>query len=164
MKNNIAIFPGSFDPITLGHVDIINRCIKVFPNITILVSMNIEKKYMFNAEERVTMIKKVFEKNKKISIVKYNGLTVDFCLRKNISHIVRGVRDNRDFEYEQTLSYANKALAPDIETICLFGKKENTFISSSIVKDVMKNGGNMEYFLPKEIIPYVSQKINQQKK
>ena len=155
MKNNTAIFPGSFDPITIGHVDIVNRSIKLFNNIIIVLSINAEKQYMFSEDERITMIKKVFKKNNKITVVKHDGLTVDFCVQNNIANIIRGIRTYKDFEYEQNLSFANKALEPSVETFFLSSKKEHVFISSSIVKDVITNNGKMEPFLPKEIIPYV---------
>ncbi len=154
--NNTAIFPGSFDPITIGHVDLIKRALKVFDKLTIAVGINPEKKYMFSVEDRIMMIKKVFEKNTKIDIIKYTKLTIDICQEHNIYNIIRGVRSSKDFEYEQQLSFANQKLNPAIETFFLSSSIENTCISSSIVKDIILNKGAIENFIPAEIINYIN--------
>ena len=155
MKNNTAIFPGSFDPITIGHVDIIKRALKVFDKLTIAVGVNPEKKHMFSVEDRIMMIKKVFEKNTQIDVIKYTKLTIDICQEHNIHNIIRGVRGSKDFEYEQQLSFANQKLNPNIETFFLASSTENICISSSIVKDIILNKGTLENFIPTEIINYI---------
>ena len=156
MTNNTAIFPGSFDPITIGHVDIIRRALKVFDKLTIAVGINPAKDYMFSVENRVTMIKKLFEKNTKVDIIKYTKLTIDVCQEHNIYNIVRGVRSSKDFEYEQQLSFANQKLNPNIETFFLSSSNENNCISSSIVKEIILNKGNIENFIPTEIISFIN--------
>ncbi len=156
MTNNTAIFPGSFDPITIGHVDIIRRALKVFDKLTIAVGINPAKDYMFSAESRVMMIKKLFGKNTKIDIIKYTKLTIDMCQEHNIHNIIRGVRSSKDFEYEQQLSFANKKLDSNIETFFLSSSIENTCVSSSIVKDIILNKGAIENFIPTEIISYIN--------
>ena len=151
MKNNTAIFPGSFDPITIGHVDIIKRALKIFDTITIAVGINSNKEYMFSSQERIMMIKKVFKKNTNIHIIQYTNLTIDICSQNNISNIIRGVRSSQDFEYEQLLSFANQKLAPNIETFFLSSNKDNMYISSNIVKDIILRKGEIDDFIPSEI-------------
>lgn len=159
MNNRTVIFPGSFDPITIGHVDIIKRAMKLFDTIIIAIGENQNKKYMFEAEERSMMIKAVFQKNNQIQIIQYNDLTSRLCDEKNTHTIIRGIRNNQDFNYEQTLYFANNELDPRIDTLFLSSKKDHLFISSSIVKDIITHKGKLESFVPSEIIPYINQKF-----
>ena len=157
MINNTAIFPGSFDPVTRGHVDVIKRALKVFDGIIIAIGINPTKKYMFSSDERIMMINKVFEKNTKIHITKYTNLTIDICQKHNTNNIIRGVRSSQDFEYEQLLSFANQRLNPNIETFFLSSSTENISISSSIVKDIILRKGPIEKFIPFEIKNYIKE-------
>ena len=152
MKNNTAIFPGSFDPFTLGHVEIVNTGLQVFQNIIIAIGVNSNKEYMFDIGKRKKFIKSVFKNNHRIIIKEYNLLTIDFCKKQNANYIIRGLRNNMDFEYEHTLALANKELDENIETIFIPANKEHLCISSSLVKEIIINRGGLEAFLPNQII------------
>jgi pantetheine-phosphate adenylyltransferase len=142
-----ALFPGSFDPITNGHVDIINRALPLFDEVLIAIGKNADKKYMFDLEQRLDFMKDVFGGNKKIKIVTYTGLTVDFCKLNQIDFILRGLRNPADFEFEKAIAQTNRKLA-NIETIFLLTSADTSFISSSIVRDIIRNGGNANDFIP----------------
>ena len=146
-----AVFPGSFDPITLGHYDIINRALPLFDEIVIAIGINADKKYMFSLEKRMDFIKKTFVNEPKISITTYQGLTVDYCLEINANFILRGLRNPADFEFEKAIAIANRKLS-GIETIFLLTSAETSFISSSIVRDIMRNNGNASIFVPKSVL------------
>ena len=145
-----AIFPGSFDPITIGHVDIVKRGIKVFDEIIIAVGDNIDKKYMFPKEKRVEFVKQTFNNYDNIMIESYDGLTVDFCKKNNIEFMIRGLRNPADFEFEKSIALTNREMT-DIETIFFLTSPENSFISSSIVRDLIRNNGDYKLFIPKGI-------------
>jgi pantetheine-phosphate adenylyltransferase len=142
-----ALFPGSFDPITNGHVDIINRALPLFDEVLIAIGKNADKKYMFDLEQRLDFMQKVFGGNKKIQIVTYSGLTVDFCKLNQIEFILRGLRNPADFEFEKAIAQTNRKLA-NIETIFLLTSADTSFISSSIVRDIIRNGGDANDFIP----------------
>ncbi len=146
-----AVFPGSFDPITLGHENIIRRALPLFDEIIVAVGLNIEKKGYFRVEDRINWIKDVFADNPKIKVESYSGLTVDFCRLVNATYILRGLRTSADFEFERTVGQVNKKLHPAIETIFLLTTPEFTSINSSIVRDVYKNGGDVRIFIPEAI-------------
>jgi len=143
-----AVFPGSFDPITLGHVDIIKRAIPLFDEIVIAIGVNAEKKYMFSLENRVTFIKKCFADEPKITVTQYKGLTVDYCKTLNADFILRGLRNPADFEFEKAIAQTNRKLS-GIETVFLLTSADTSFISSSIVRDIMRNGGDASELVPK---------------
>ncbi len=145
-----AIFPGSFDPITLGHLDIINRALPLFDEIIIAIGINAEKKYMFPLEKRKHFIKETFANEPKIKVETYTGLTIEYCQEKNIDFILRGLRNPADFEFEKAIAQTNRKLAP-VETVFLLTSAETSYISSSIVRDVLRNGGNIEGFVPKSV-------------
>ncbi|CAM3927230.1 pantetheine-phosphate adenylyltransferase [Flavobacterium branchiophilum] len=145
-----AIFPGSFDPITLGHEDIINRSLPLFDEIVIAIGVNADKKYMFTLEERLHFIKKTFEKEPKISVITYEGLTIDLCKKLHASFILRGLRNPADFEFEKAIAHTNRKLAK-IETVFLLTAAKTSFISSSIVRDVLRNGGHYELLVPEAV-------------
>ncbi|GEM54300.1 pantetheine-phosphate adenylyltransferase [Flavobacterium branchiophilum NBRC 15030 = ATCC 35035] len=145
-----AIFPGSFDPITLGHEDIINRSLPLFDEIVIAIGVNADKKYMFSLEERLSFIKKTFEKEPKISVITYEGLTIDLCKKLHASFILRGLRNPADFEFEKAIAHTNRKLAK-IETVFLLTAAKTSFISSSIVRDVLRNGGHYELLVPEAV-------------
>ena len=136
-----AVFPGSFDPITIGHVDIVKRGIKVFDEIIIAVGDNTDKKYMFPKEKRVEFVKQTFNNYDNIKIESYDGLTVDFCKKNNIEFMIRGLRNPADFEFEKSIALTNREMT-DIETIFFLTSPENSFISSSIVRDLIRNNGD----------------------
>ena len=145
-----AVFPGSFDPITIGHLDIVERAIKVFDEIIIAVGDNTDKKYMFPKEKRVEFVKQTFYNYNNVKIESYDGLTVDFCRKNNIEFMIRGLRNPADFEFEKSIALTNREMT-DIETIFFLTSPENSFISSSIVRDLIRNNGDYKLFIPKGI-------------
>ena len=145
-----AIFPGSFDPITLGHEDIIRRGIPLFDEIVIAIGVNAEKKYMFSLEERKRFIEETFKNEPKISIVVYEGLTIDLCKRINANFILRGLRNPADFEFEKAIAHTNRRMSK-IETVFLLTAAKTSFISSSIVRDVIRNKGQYELLVPEAV-------------
>ncbi|WP_456461319.1 pantetheine-phosphate adenylyltransferase [Lutibacter sp.] len=145
-----AIFPGSFDPITLGHVDIINRALPLFDEIIIAIGINADKKYMFSLEERINFIKKTYKNEPKIKVETYTGLTIDICTKLNVDFILRGLRNPADFEFEKAIAQTNRKMST-IETVFLLTSAETSYISSSIVRDILRNGGNIKDFVPKSV-------------
>lgn len=142
-----AIFPGSFDPITLGHLDIINRSIPLFDEIIIAIGVNAEKKYMFSLEDRKQFIEETFKYEDTVSVITYEGLTIDLCKKYEADFILRGLRNPADFEFEKAIAHTNRKLSK-IETIFLLTAADTSFISSSIVRDVIRNGGNYKVLVP----------------
>ena len=142
-----AIFPGSFDPITLGHLDIINRSLPLFDEIIIAIGVNAEKKYMFPLEERKRFIEETFKREDSISVVTYEGLTIDLCKKFEADFILRGLRNPADFEFEKAIAHTNRRLSK-IETVFLLTAADTSYISSSIVRDVIRNGGNYKVLVP----------------
>ncbi|PNQ73788.1 pantetheine-phosphate adenylyltransferase [Hanstruepera neustonica] len=145
-----AIFPGSFDPITLGHYDIIKRAVNLFDEVIVAIGINAEKKYMFSLEERMQFIKEAFANEPKVTVVSYQGLTVDFCKKNNVKFILRGLRNPADFEFEKAIAHTNRDLAP-IETVFLLTAADTSYISSSIVRDVIRNNGDYTKLVPKSV-------------
>ena len=145
-----AVFPGSFDPVTIGHQDIVNRGLKIFDEIIIGVGENTDKKYMFSSNERFDFVSKTFEADAKVLIKIYDGLTVDFCKKNNAEFIIRGLRNPADFEFEKSIALTNREMT-GIETVFFLTSPKNSFISSSIVRDLIKNKGDYKLFIPKEI-------------
>ena len=154
-----AVFPGSFDPITLGHIDIINRSLKLFDTVIIAIGINHDKNYKFSLKKRKEFIASIFQKEKKILIQEYQGLTVDFCYKQKIKFIIRGLRNNSDFDYEKDIALTNKKLHESIETVFLPTNQEYTMISSSLVKDIIKNKGNLSPFLHNSTIKSIENTI-----
>lgn len=147
----IAVFPGSFDPLTLGHVAIIQRALPLFDKIVVGIGSNSSKQYMFDINRRTKWIKDVFNAEKKVSVEIYSGLTVDFCENVNARYILRGIRNSQDFEYEKAIAQMNKKLNDEIESIFLCTNPELSAISSTIVRDIIRNNGDAGQFLPWEI-------------
>jgi pantetheine-phosphate adenylyltransferase len=145
-----AIFPGSFDPITLGHFDIIERGIPLFDELIIAIGINADKKYMFSLEERKQFIQNCFGNNPKVKIVTYEGLTVHFCKENHVDYILRGLRNPADFEFEKAIAHTNRDLA-SIETVFLLTAASTSYISSSIVRDVIRNNGDYTKLVPKTV-------------
>jgi pantetheine-phosphate adenylyltransferase len=148
----IALFPGSFDPITVGHVDILNRALPLFDEIIIGIGTNSQKKSLFTLEQRKAWIQKVFKGNDKISVREYQGLTVNFCKEVHANYIIRGIRSAADFEYEKTIAHLNTAMEENIETILMLSTAELSSISSTIVREIIRGKGKIDKFVPKQII------------
>jgi len=146
-----AVFPGSFDPITLGHVDIIERALPLFDEIIIAIGVNAAKKYMFSLEQRLDFIRKTFENQPKVVVKTYSGLTVRFCKDENANFILRGLRNTTDFTYEQPIAQTNAAMS-GIESIFLISSPSVSHISSSIVRDVLRNDGDISGLVPKIVL------------
>ena len=149
--SKIAIFPGSFSPFTIGHQSIVDRALPLFDKIVISIGINSEKPQYFSIDKRMQWIKNVYNNNPKIDIKQYNGLTVDFCKKENANYILRGLRDSHDFKFEKNIAHMNKELNPNIETIFIITPPKISHISSSIIRDIIKNGGDVSKFIPKEI-------------
>jgi pantetheine-phosphate adenylyltransferase len=145
-----AVFPGSFDPITLGHLDVIERSIPLFDEIVIGVGTNSEKKYMFPLNKRMTFIKKTFAKYKNISVTQYEGLTIEFCKEIQADFIIRGLRNPADFEFEKTIAHTNRKLS-GIETIFLLTAAQTSYISSSVVREIISNHGDYTQLVPSKV-------------
>lgn len=151
MADKIAVFPGSFDPVTKGHVDVINRGLNLFDEIIIAIGINNEKKYMFDLNKRQAWLEMIFKNNSKVKVQSYSGLTIDFCKKAGADFILRGVRSVSDMEFERSIAAMNKAMAQEIETVFLFSDASVSAISSTIVRDIIRNGGNASQFIPEEI-------------
>ncbi len=145
-----AVFPGTFDPITLGHVDIIERALPLFDEITIAIGMNADKKTMFSLEERIQFIENTFEGEKKINVKSYSGLTAKFCISENAQFIVRGLRNTTDLNYEQPIAQTNYKMAK-VESVFLICSPQVSNISSTIVRDVMRNDGDYSSLVPDSV-------------
>lgn len=146
----IAVFPGSFDPITLGHYDIIKRGSTLFDKIIIAIGVNAEKKYMFPLEERKRFIEEAFKDDPKIEVITYEGLTIDLCKKVGAKFILRGLRNPADFEFEKAIAHTNRQLSK-IETVFLLTAAKTSYISSSIVRDVLRNGGDYTKLVPDSV-------------
>ena len=151
MSKKIAVFPGSFDPFTLGHESVINRSLPLFDEIIIAVGTNMKKEAHFPMETRMEMIREVFRDNPKITVKSYSGLTVDFCKQYGAKYLLRGLRTSADFEYERVIAQTNKAMLPELESVFLLTLPEHTHINSTIIRDVIRYGGDAGKFVPKAI-------------
>ena len=147
-----ALFPGSFDPFTVGHEAIVKRALKIFDEVIIAIGANESKKGgFFSLEKRMTMIREVFKNEPRVKVDHYEGLTVDFCRERNAGYLLRGLRTSADFEYERAIAQVNKAMAPEIESVFLLTAPEHTPINSTIVKDILRHGGDASRFVPSSI-------------
>ncbi len=145
-----AVFPGSFDPITLGHYDIIERGLGLFDEIIIAIGVNADKKYMFSLEQRKRFIEESFGDDAKIKVMTYSGLTIDFCKEQDAAFILRGLRNPADFEFEKAIAHTNRKLS-EIETVFLLTSSGKSYISSSIVRDVIRNNGDYTSLVPNSV-------------
>lgn len=145
-----AIFPGSFDPITLGHFDIINRGITLFDEIIVAIGENSKKTYMFSLDDRKRFISEAFKDEDRVKVMTYTGLTVDFCRQIDVHFILRGLRNPADFEFEKAIAHTNRDLAP-VETVFLLTSAGTSYISSSIVREVIQNGGDYTKLVPDSV-------------
>jgi pantetheine-phosphate adenylyltransferase len=151
----IAVFPGSFDPITIAHVDILKRALPLFDKIIVGIGFNSAKQGYFNPEQRMEVVEAVTANLENVEVQLYEGLTVEFCRKVGASFIVRGVRSVGDFEYEKPIAQINQSMMPEVETILLFSKPEYGAISSTIVRDILKYGGDVSKFLSAEALPFL---------
>ncbi len=151
MEKRIAVFPGSFDPFTIGHESIVTRALNLFDEIIIAIGKNTNKNEFFSMEKRIEWINKVFEEVVKVKVVSYSGLTVKFCKEIGANYILRGVRTGSDFEYERAIGQMNRSMDTTIETVFLLTQPEHTFITSTIVRDVIRHGGDAGMFLPEKL-------------
>ncbi|MGB4904125.1 MAG: pantetheine-phosphate adenylyltransferase [Saprospiraceae bacterium] len=149
---NIAVFPGSFDPITIGHYDLIKRAMPLFDKIIVAVGTNSTKSSLFPLEERLGWLKIVFKDYPKISIDHFEGLTAHYCIKVHANFLIRGLRNSSDFDYEKTISQVNQIISEGIETVFLISNPQYSHISSTIVREVIKGNGNVEPFLPKGVV------------
>ncbi|MBL0146632.1 MAG: pantetheine-phosphate adenylyltransferase [Chitinophagaceae bacterium] len=153
----ICLFPGTFDPVTLGHIDIINRSINLFDKIVVGIGKNSSKAPMFSAEQRMQWITEMYKDEPKVVAAIYDGLTIDYCKSIGAHFILRGIRYVSDFEYEKTIADANRTMDPSIETIFLTGEPKYTSVASTIVRDIIRNGGDASPFLPQVVINTINQ-------
>ena len=142
-----AVFPGSFDPLTLGHKDIVERGATIFDEIIVGIGHNTEKSYLFSIEKRKEFITQCFQDNSKVKVMDYQGLTIDFCKSVGANYLLRGVRNNGDFEFEKAIARTNRELS-NIETVFLLTSIQTSFISSSIVREIIRNKGDYKRFVP----------------
>lgn len=161
MKRKIAIVPGSFDPITYGHIDIIKRSAQLFDEVIVAILVNPDKKYLFTLEEREEMINKSIKDFKNVKVDSFSGLLVNYAKKVNSTVIVRGLRAVSDFEYEMQLTFMNKALDDNIETFYMMANKQYSFISSSIVKGVSGFGADLSKFVPKHVEEKLEKKVKE---
>ena len=148
----IALFPGSFDPITIAHVDILKRSLPLFDRVVVGIGLNSSKQNFLSAEKREEIVKSIFSSYDNVDVHLYEGLTVDFCRKINAKYMVRGIRSASDFEYERAIAQINQTMMPEVETILLLSKPEYSAISSTIVRDILRNKGDISPFVAKEVI------------
>jgi len=151
MSSRIAVFPGSFDPLTLGHVDIIQRALPLFEKLIIAIGVNSDKQSMFSLEDRINAIQQTFSTETKIEVKFYSGLTVDFCKEVKADFLVRGLRNPADFEFEKAIAHTNRTLS-EIETVFLLTSSGKSSISSSIVRELLKHKGDVTKFVPQAVL------------
>lgn len=151
----IALFPGSFDPITKAHVDILKRSMPLFDKIYVGIGVNSSKKSLLSVDKRLEMISAVFKGEEKLEMVTYEGLTVNFCKSLGASYMIRGIRTVSDFEYEKAIAQMNHALIPEIESIFILSKPGYSSISSTIVRDILRYGGDVAQFVPSAALPFL---------
>lgn len=153
---HICLFPGTFDPVTFGHLDIIERALPLFDKLYIGIGVNANKEPMFSAEIRVQWLEEIFSKESKIEPVLYEGLTVECCQKINASYILRGIRYVNDFEYEKAIADMNRSLDTNIETVFLTCLPKYTSVASTLVRDVIRNGGDVSQFVPDVVLKTIS--------
>jgi pantetheine-phosphate adenylyltransferase len=154
----ICLFPGTFDPITLGHTDIINRALPLFDKIVVGIGKNSAKKPMYPDDQRLEWIAEIYKTEPKVEGALYEGLTIDFCKTIDAHFILRGIRYVADFEYEKTIADANRTMDKSIETIFLTGEPKYTSVASTIVRDIIRNGGDASFFLPEIVYESIYKK------
>ena len=149
---HVALFPGSFDPFTAGHLNILRRALTMFDEVVVAVGINQDKPGFFSMEKRLDIIRQATKGMEGVSVMQYDSLTIDACRQQDIHHIVRGVRNMIDFETERSIADANRRLAPEIETIIIPTAQEFAHISSSAVRDILRHGGDLSTFIPEGVV------------
>ena len=149
--SKIAIFPGSFDPLTIGHVDLVRRALPIFDEIVVAIGVNNQKKYLFTLEERLELLEEVFGKEEKVSVGHFQGLTAHYAKERGARYLLRGLRNASDFDYEKTISQLNNIVGEGLETIFLIAQPAYSHISSTIVREIIKGGGDASPFLPAQL-------------
>lgn len=152
MSRKIAVFPGSFDPLTLGHTDIVERALPLFDQLIIAIGHNSQKSGLYPLEKRLEWIQKVFSDQPKVAVDSYEGLTINFCKEKGANYIVRGIRSASDFDYEKTIAHLNNAMMPELETLLILSRPEMSSVSSTIVREIIRGKGDASKFVPAGII------------
>jgi len=153
-SKRIAVFPGSFDPVTKGHENIVRRALPLFDKIIVAIGINTSKQSLFSVEVRENWLRTVFSNDEKVEVVSYSGLTSDFCARHQARFMLRGVRNGGDFEYERTIAQMTTAMAPELETVILFTDPEFAAINSTVVREIIRNKGKVSAFVPEGIDVY----------
>lgn len=156
-----ALYPGSFDPVTRGHLDLVERALPLFDHLTVAVAVNSSKAPTFSPEERVQMLQQVLPKS--VAVTTFRGLVVDFCREKGIGAILRGVRTVSDFEYEYQMALTNRHLAPAIETVFVMPSVQYSYVSSSLIREIVRNGGDVSSFLPPPVERALRERLRPQK-
>ena len=151
----IALFPGSFDPITIAHVDILMRSLPLFDKIVVGIGLNSSKQNFLSADKREEIVRSIFSGNPNVEVQTYQGLTIDFAKKIGANYMVRGIRSAADFEYERAIAQINKSMMPEAETIILLSRPEYSAISSTIVRDILRNNGDVSQFVPKEALRFL---------
>jgi pantetheine-phosphate adenylyltransferase len=147
----IALFPGSFDPITVAHIDILKRALPLFDEVVVGIGLNNTKQGFISNEKKEEILQLVFQNEPKIKVATYEGLTVEYCKQIGAQYMIRGIRSASDFEYEKAISQMNQSMHPDIESVFIISRPGYSAISSTIVRDILRNGGDISQFVPKEI-------------
>ncbi|MDG1725126.1 MAG: pantetheine-phosphate adenylyltransferase [Bacteroidia bacterium] len=149
--SKVALFPGTFDPFTLGHLDIVNRGLNMFDEVVVAIGMNMEKKHMFSLEQREQWIKEIFDIEPRVRVASYEGLTAKYAEQIGAHFILRGLRTNQDFTYEKQIAYVNEDMSPTINSVFLMSHQTNATVSSTIVRDLIQFGGDYEKYLPTSV-------------
>lgn len=147
----VAVFPGSFDPFTVGHENIVLRSLGLFDRIIVAIGIHSTKQPLLKIESRVEMVRQVFQSIEQVSVDSYEGLTVDYCKKVQATHMLRGIRTSADFEYERAIAQVNKQMLPSVESVFLLTTPEHTPVNSTIIRDIIRNGGDASLFLPKGV-------------
>jgi len=146
-----ALYPGSFDPVTRGHIDLVERALQLFDSVTVAVAENISKRPVFDLAERLELLQQVLPDSPGIKVTSFSGLVVDYCREQSISVVVRGLRTVSDFEYEYQMALTNRHMSPQVETVFVMPSPEYSFISSTLIKDIVRHGGDVSDFVPEEV-------------
>lgn len=160
--NSRAIYPGSFDPVTYGHIDLIRRAMSLFEEVFVVVAENLEKKPLFSVPERVEFIKKALGDMKGVHVDSFNGLTVEYARKKGAKSLIRGLRATSDFDYEFQMALTNRELAKDVDTIFLMPSETHFYVSSKLIKEIAQRGGDVSSFVPGFIVEVIRKKLNTQ--
>lgn len=158
-NQRIAVFPGSFDPVTIGHMDIMRRACRLFDRVVVALGVNTTKKCLFPIEKRFEWLRIACEEMEGVEVARYEGLTVELCQRVGAHFIVRGVRSIRDVDYERTVAQLNRTLAPEVDTVFLFSAPQYMHVSSTVVREIILSGGDFRAFVPQKLVPFIEEYV-----